>query len=288
MSTLLASRFKNRRIALKMSQAELAEGICKQARISKIEGGNYSPGAELLYQLAKKMNVSVEYFFDDSVEEKSQTLEKFKEMSRKLQDQRDYEGLEYIYELEISKNNKISITDKIYLGWIESIIIFYRGGKKEKGIEKLKLLLQQISIKDPLYLTLSNTLLIFLFESKNYEEYREEYDKISEVLKNLKITTLEEIYTLIRFKYNYCRFLWLSEENDKAIQEILDTIELCKKHKVLYLLGDVYCLLGNVSESFKEKEEVKTYYQKALFYLKEENNDKMAIHIEQYLKENFS
>lgn len=288
MSTLLASRFKNRRIALRMSQAELAEGICKQARISKIEGGNYSPGAELLYQLAKKMNVSVEYFFDDSVEEKSQTLEKFKAMARKLQDQRDYEGLEYIYDLEISKNNKISIADKIYLAWIESIIIFYRGGEKEKGIEKLKILLQQINEKDSLYLTLSTTLLLFLFESNKFGEYRDEYEKISKVFKNLKISTLEEIHTLIRFKYNYCRFLWLVEENDKAIQEILDTIEICKKYKILYLLGDVYCLLGNVSESFKEREEVKIYYQKALFYLKEENNDKLAMQIEQYLKENFS
>lgn len=290
MGTLLATRFKNRRIALKLSQAEVAEGICKQARISKIERGNYSPGAELLYKLAKKMKVNVEYFFDESVveESKGQGLEKFREMSRKLLDQRDYEGLEYIYDLEISKNNKLALDDKIYLSWIESLVIFFKEGNKDKGIEKLELLLKQVSEKDELYLTIYNSLLSFLFENGDIEEYKKRYEEVCKVFNKMKITTLEEIYILLKFRHNYCRFLWLNKENQKAIQEILDTIEICRKHKVYYALGDLYCLLGNVSESFKEKEEVKAYYQKSLLYLKEDNNDKLAMQVEEYIKENFS
>ena len=33
--TLLASRFRSRRLELKLSQSELAEGICKQGQISR-------------------------------------------------------------------------------------------------------------------------------------------------------------------------------------------------------------------------------------------------------------
>lgn len=63
MSTLLASRIKNRRKELKMSQKELAEGICKQGQISRLENGEYIPGSVLLYELSRKLKVSMDYFF---------------------------------------------------------------------------------------------------------------------------------------------------------------------------------------------------------------------------------
>ena len=44
--TLLATRLKNRRKELKMSQRELAEGICKQGQISRVES---SPLERIFY-----------------------------------------------------------------------------------------------------------------------------------------------------------------------------------------------------------------------------------------------
>lgn len=60
--TLLATRLKNRRKELKMSQRELAEGICKQGQISRLENGEFTPGADFLYALSKKLKVSIDYF----------------------------------------------------------------------------------------------------------------------------------------------------------------------------------------------------------------------------------
>ncbi|HFI0653744.1 TPA: helix-turn-helix domain-containing protein, partial [Streptococcus suis] len=37
--TMLATRLKSRRLELGLSQAELAEGICEQGQISRIEKG---------------------------------------------------------------------------------------------------------------------------------------------------------------------------------------------------------------------------------------------------------
>ena len=52
MGTLLATRLKNRRKELKMSQRELAEGICKQGQISRLENGEFTPGADFLGSLS--------------------------------------------------------------------------------------------------------------------------------------------------------------------------------------------------------------------------------------------
>ena len=38
-----------------MSQRELAEGICKQGQISRLENGEFTPGADFLYALSKKL-----------------------------------------------------------------------------------------------------------------------------------------------------------------------------------------------------------------------------------------
>lgn len=43
MGTLLATRLKNRRKELKMSQRELAEGICKQGQISRLDVVEFNP-----------------------------------------------------------------------------------------------------------------------------------------------------------------------------------------------------------------------------------------------------
>ncbi|ASW52683.2 XRE family transcriptional regulator [Streptococcus suis] len=63
MKVLLATRLKNRRKELGWSQKELAEGVCDQGQISRIEKGTYMPGADLLHALAKKLQVRMDYFF---------------------------------------------------------------------------------------------------------------------------------------------------------------------------------------------------------------------------------
>ena len=94
--TLLASRLRSRRLELNLSQAELAEGVCEQGQISRIEKGKYNPGSDLLYKLSLKLNVPMNYFFDESVSKESSKLENFKILSKKLLIGREYESLKYL------------------------------------------------------------------------------------------------------------------------------------------------------------------------------------------------
>ncbi|HFI2692572.1 TPA: helix-turn-helix domain-containing protein, partial [Streptococcus suis] len=82
--TMLATRLKSRRLELGLSQAELAEGICEQGQISRIEKGKYNPGAELLYKLSLKLSVPMNYFFDESIVTEDSTIQNFKILSNKL------------------------------------------------------------------------------------------------------------------------------------------------------------------------------------------------------------
>lgn len=49
----------------KITQAELCEGICSQAEISKVENGKNSPTIDLLQQVAKRLKVPLSMLFQD-------------------------------------------------------------------------------------------------------------------------------------------------------------------------------------------------------------------------------
>ena len=91
MSTLLATRLKSKRLELGLSQKELAEGVCEQGQISRMEKGKYMPGSDLLYSLSKKMNVTMNYFFDDSVLGETSKLVQFKELVESFLVKREYD-----------------------------------------------------------------------------------------------------------------------------------------------------------------------------------------------------
>ncbi len=48
-----------------MTQGELAENVCTQAMISKIERGDLEPNGNLIEKLARKLRVTVSYFYGE-------------------------------------------------------------------------------------------------------------------------------------------------------------------------------------------------------------------------------
>ena len=50
---IISNQIKNRRKELKLSQRELAEGICKQGQISRLESGEFTPGADFCMHLLR-------------------------------------------------------------------------------------------------------------------------------------------------------------------------------------------------------------------------------------------
>lgn len=146
---LLATRLKNKRKELKLSQKELAKGICEQGQISRMEQGKYSPGSELLFQLSKRLKVSMNYFFEETEVSSLENIDKFKELSKKFLDEREYESLHYIYELEKSKRARLSAKDQIYLDWIDTLVQFHYLNHQTEAVAKLEKIL--LSLKNLIF-----------------------------------------------------------------------------------------------------------------------------------------
>ncbi|HEL2219564.1 TPA: helix-turn-helix transcriptional regulator [Streptococcus suis] len=285
--TLLASRLRSRRLELNLSQAELAEGVCEQGQISRIEKGKYNPGSDLLYKLSLKLNVSMNYFFDESASKESSNIENFKILSKKLLTGREYESLKYLYELELGKKQTLPLSDQLYLTWIESIILFHCDNWKTEAIKKLESVINKMTENDQEYFKYLNSLLNFYSLMGNKEISEKMYLTIISKMDSSIITDIEDLELLIKVRYNYCRYLWLENKIDIAITEILETIDICNTNNHCYLLADLYCLLGNVSEGFLEKVEVRRYFSYAQFLYNLYGNERMSLTLENYIKKNF-
>ena len=283
MSTLLATRLKNRRKELKMSQRELAEGICKQGQISRLENGEFTPGADFLYALSKKLKVSIDYFYNEQIGEEIDELSEFKKLAQTFITNRNYESLKYIYELESVKVHRLSLVNKFYMEWIKSLIDFYFYGQKEEAVARLEKVLSQLNVTDLIYLQVANTLFNFYYDIEVLESFNKIREKLECQVNQLKLNTIEELNLSIKFNYNVCRYLWLQNNTEETITKITDTIKQCKTYRTTYLLADLYVLMGNVSKNFSSKVAVKDYFKMAYFLYKLDGNMSMALKIEHYI-----
>lgn len=282
---LLASRLKERRKALKMSQKELAEGICKQGQISRIENGEYTPGSELLYALSRKLRVSMNYFFDEQVQDEKNELENFRLVAENFISQRDYSSLKYLYNLESKSSSHLSLSDKMYLEWIQTLVLFYCDNNKLEAVSKLEKLIKEKNISEINYLRFSNTLFNFYYDIDDLNQFNEIRDNLEKRVNNLIIHTIEELELSIKFNYNISRYLWLQKNVEDALNKISETIRICKRYRSNYLLADLYLLLGNASASFGNIDEVRDYYTKAKFLYNLDGNQEMSLKVEHYLAE---
>ena len=282
---LLASRLKERRKALKMSQKELAEGICKQGQISRIENGEYTPGSELLYALSRKLRVSMDYFFDEQVQDEKNELENFRLVAENFISQRDSSSLKYLYNLESKSSSHLSLSDKMYLEWIQTLVLFYCDNNKLEAVSKLEKLIKEKNISEINYLRFSNTLFNFYYDIDDLNQFNEIRDNLEKRVNNLIIHTIEELELSIKFNYNISRYLWLQNNVEDALNKISETIRICKRYRSNYLLADLYLLLGNASASFGNIDEVRDYYTKAKFLYNLDGNQEMSLKVEHYLAE---
>ncbi|CIS71857.1 transcriptional activator [Streptococcus pneumoniae] len=251
----LAEKFRLKRKELGLSQQTLAEGICEQSQISKIERGHFIPSADLLFKLSQRLEVPLDYFFNEQIEIKS-NLSNFKQLSARLLDDRNYEDLEYIYRIEIERSTFLTLEDRTYLEWIKAIIDFYQYDSKCEAISSLENILLKVSSNTLIYLKALNTLSNFYSLVGREQEYEANYSHLMELYQTKNFEHQEFLFGYIRVRYNYSHYLVSKEKYNEAIQEALETIELCKQRQTSYQLAPLLILVGNAGAKFLDKEQV--------------------------------
>ena len=120
-----------------ISQKELAKGICTQAQISKIENNSELPSSLILYRLASKLGVDMNYFFSMSDTPRLDYINDVKRVIRDLIRKRDYREIDYIIKKE--KNNPLfkEGENRQFMLWHEAICSHYVYKETSIAIDSL-------------------------------------------------------------------------------------------------------------------------------------------------------
>ena len=94
--------------------------------------------ADFLHAFITQTKDQYGLFFEEHVEQKIDELTEFKKIARIFIMNRNYESLKYILELENIKTHRLSLSDKLYMEWIKTLVDFYFYGKKRRGSSKIR------------------------------------------------------------------------------------------------------------------------------------------------------
>jgi len=228
-----------------LTQAGLASGITSQGVISKIEKNTISPGIDLLNKIAERLDTSL---IDLLSKNDNDELQYVYSHINNLILRREYELLaDYFYTEPMIQS--IQEHDEGYYRWVQAIVVGLHEGSYEDGIEELKNALKCNNEKQ-LQVRILNNLSAFYSMIREYDEalhYSQQATKLAHQISigtNLKQQIFFQqarLYSDLK-KYREAIF-----ESQLAIQFTVDVGNL-------FLLDDLYLLLG---DSYKELEELK-------------------------------
>lgn len=206
---------KEKRIEMRMSQLELAEGICTQGTISNIENRNNVPSTVILKDIAKKLDLN---FFDLGFKENSMVeivLEKVNKLIASGESEKAY------YQLVINlKANEISddVTRKKYYYFLGSTCLIGLG-----DIEQAKEIFNNILVNFEMNNTVDD-ILIFVglgvaeVLSNDLLEAKKWFEKALQLLRNETLFVDENIKEIMKIYFNIAKFYSEIKDYKRAVK----------------------------------------------------------------------
>lgn len=277
----LGEEIYNLRKHYKMSQKELAKGICSQAAISKIESGECFPSIDTLYLISIKLRVEVTYFISLLIQERNGYVATTIEMIDKLSSNKQYDEIYEITKFERSNNLKLyGYQYEQFISWNYYLSSYYLGLmpysdtiKKLQQLLLSKNLLDQDNYQD---LKIQNSIAAIYAENNEYSNSYKCYEEI--LSKTIYIDSFQKFR--IKVMYNLSKVYTLDQKYRQALNVIDDAIDFCRKLESFYILGQLYYQKGVCQENLNiSEDEISVNYKNAIFIFELTNQRNYIKHI---------
>lgn len=269
----LGDTIRKRRKELRMTQNDLAQGVCTQAMISKIERNELNPSINIIYKLAEKLDVPLSYFGSDDQENthartEYKAIPQLIDILRKQLERREYAAADYLIKNHKEKMRiNFSPEENLFFEWIQGILYYYLDRDIEKAIDKLT----HIELTNP-YSSFSIEVLtsigVLYFEENNLDKANTFFEK---ALNQLSDNIPHEIKAKFFFNYSLClkKLLRLEEALELLIRGINTLIEA----NSLYLLGDFFYQKALCLDSLNERQKAIDDLQTAIIIFNLQKNE---------------
>lgn len=259
-----------------LSQKELAEGICTQAQISKLEAGHEIPYSNTLYELSKKLGVDMNYFFDSMQTSQLDYVAEVKNLINDYKRKRDYRSIHNL----INKHKNSPLFNNLYtrqfLEWHEVISNYHlKKAAGENVISRLHEIINHTRSKDNFFTEQEIEILISIAIIYNEEkEFKMAEYKYIEAMNHLqKLPQLQNNQIYIRICYGLSRNYGESEKYDQSKKWAEKGINSCIQYESFYLLGELYYMVGWTLLKKEKKEVAIPYMENAIYFFSLTKND---------------
>ncbi|MBW3110312.1 helix-turn-helix transcriptional regulator [Bacillus sp. MCCB 382] len=262
----VGNKIKELRKTSGLSQEDLAEGICTQAQISKIEKGDVYPYASTLYQISQKLGVDVNYFFDIGT---TPRLDYFQEVFQQLQILRRsgrYEEMMDIVRAELdnplfSQNNK----NLQLLLWHKGIYLYEVKKDLSKSVETLKEAIHLTHKKGKILLERELEIYVALGAIYFKEDIHKALEVFEEVKDHLQLLPHLNDYTIkTRHYYHITRVLTRLNRLEESNEYCEEGIKWCLQKDSVFLLGELHYQMGYNMELMNKPEDAVNFMKKAI------------------------
>jgi transcriptional regulator with XRE-family HTH domain len=215
----------------KLSQVNLAAGICTQGTISNIENKNICDSLEILDAICKRLNLSLESVLDDNDEKKVMNLlAQVEKLCNKLKHKEAHALLEEI-KINISnfKNKELEVRWLYFMGitnllgfnnTTDSLFYLYRA--------------DELGDANSIYAILSVNSLGIAYEMVDeFDKAQVYYEKSIDMLKKM---TVEVPIEATKIFFNTAKFYSLIKKYETAYKLACEGMTLNRKYQSLYML----------------------------------------------------
>lgn len=247
------------------SRQFVAENICDESTLYRIEKSTQLPRLDVLQNICQKLNVSVDFVLTPEEDSSAIYVSKIKKLCRESLYQQDFNSLQYVIEEAENYIRKNSHQlDKSFIRFIEwqKAILSHKKERFPKKAEKSLRKLLNHKVITELDINISNSLAIILIETKEYDEAAVFLSKGLTALETLLSVEDKSLYP--RVAYNMAYIHYLKKQYDACIDLAYRLQYYLLSNHLFYSKGELYHLLGIVYEVQKDYENAYKYFTDAI------------------------
>lgn len=268
-------RFIEARKALGLSQAELAEGICTQATLSRFENNGKVPSLKILIKLCERLNLPLGELFPKVGIKYTETIEKMNKAEFYLITSEYEEALKLLKAISLDEAKKShSLLRYHYLKGF--IMIFLNYPVTEILFTFDQILLEDRTNDDEIFSLLAYTGIGMVYAREKDEEKAEFYfHKVIEKIYNYPTKTLEDAWRVLNIVFQ-CGVFYANIGELKISNALLHyAISICSENHVTYYVARAAMQLAkNAIIENRPKEEILELIYDARAYAKLNRNTK--------------
>ncbi|MGE6754536.1 helix-turn-helix domain-containing protein [Rossellomorea sp. NPDC071047] len=278
-NSVIGKKIKELRKVVGLTQGELADGICTQALISRIEKGDIYPSATSLYQISKKLGVDVNYFFEIGTTPRLDYVKEVERQLKKLRVKLKYDEIIEIVRTE--EKNPLFLKDETNLQllyWHKGIYVNEVEQNKEEALiileKALSLTYNQKKAMSEREMNIFISMGILEFSRHNYDRAIEIYQGVNDALTYNDQLQDKSIKT--RLLYNIARVFTRLGNYHESIQYCEEGIRWIIQEETLYGFAQLNYHIGYNLELQERYKEALPYLDKAAMLFDIQYNLKLS------------